>query len=220
VTRRLRAAPLCAGLALAFVASGCGSGGAKRPETPPATSSSVSVPQTSSTPAPAARVAHLAILTPRPDAHTAPTLTVRVALIGTPADATQTFRYVLDHRLIRSGSDRLTFHDLAAGRHRLEVILPGASPSRASTTFIVRAPVRVHVAAPVATEPQPAVSTPLPPPTSSNPAPSAPPPAKTTAPAPPKVSPPRSGGGIPQGPNAGDGDGDNNGGPSDGDGNI
>jgi hypothetical protein len=207
---------------LAFVASGCGSAGSTTPvKNSPALSTSAPVAQSSTARAAAASpVAHLSILSPRTGAHTSSTLTVRVALRGARAGRTPRLRYVLDHRLIRSGSDRLTFHDLASGRHRLEVILPGASPSRASTTFIVRAPVRVHVAAPVATESQPAVSTPLPPPTSSNPAPSAPPPAKTTAPAPPKVSPPRSGGGIPQGPNAGDGDGDNNGGPSDGDGNI
>jgi hypothetical protein len=220
VTRRLRTAPLCAGLALALVASGCGSGGAKRPETPPATNSSVSVPQTSSARAPAAPVAHLSILSPRPDAHTAPTLTVRVALTGAPADAAQTFRYVLDHRLTRSGSDRLTFHDLAPGRHHLEVISPGTGPSRATTTFTVRAPAQSASLVAAQPQPTPTVSTPVAVPTTSAPPKQAPEPANTTTPPPPKASPPPSSGGIPQGPNAGDGDGDNHGGPSDGDGNI
>ncbi len=122
----------------------------------------------------------------------------------------------LDHRLTRSGSDRLTFHNLAPGRHRVEVILTSASPSHAATTFIVRAP--TPLAVPVQAQPT-TVSTP--PPTSTTPPPRTPPPTKTaTPPAPPQASPPQSNSGIPQGPNAGDGDSDNNGGPSDGDGNI
>jgi hypothetical protein len=146
---------------------------------------------------------HLSILSPRAGAHTASTLTVRVALSGATNGA-QRFRYVLDRRLTRFGPARLTFHDLAPGRHSLEVLLATTGTARASTTFTVRAP--AHVASPAPAQTQPTVSTPAPAPT-------------TTAP-PPKASPPPSSGGIPQGPNAGDGDGDNNGAPSDGDGNL
>jgi hypothetical protein len=216
VISRFRAGPLCASLGLVLVASGCGSTSRK---TSSAARTSAPVVQSSSTRAPvSAPVAHLSILSPRMGAHTASTLTVRIALSGAPAGSAQRFRYVLDRHLERSGSARLTFHDLAPGRHRLEVILAGASPNRATTTFTVRAP--APVAVPVAARAQPTVSTPVPAPTSTTPPPQAPPPRKTTAPAPPTASPPQSSGGMPQGPNAGDGDSDNNGGPSDGDGDV
>jgi hypothetical protein len=159
---------------------------------------------------------HLSILSPRAGTHTASTLTVRVALSGAPVGGAQRFRYVLDRGLARFGPARLTFHDLAPGRHSLEVLLATTGTARASTTFTVRAP--AHVAIPAPAQTQPTVSTPAPAPTT--PPPRTLPPTKTTAPAPPKASPPPSSGGIPQGPNAGDGDGDNNGAPSDGDGNL
>lgn len=217
MTRRFRAGPLCASLALVLTASGCGSSTSKK--TSSAASTSAPVARSSSARAPAsAPVAHLSVLSPRAGAHTGSTLTVRVALSGARTPATPRFRFVLDHRLTRSGSDRLTFHDLAPGRHRLEVVLAGSSPSRATTTFTVRAP--APVAVPATTQAEATVSTPAPAPTTATAPQQTPPPRKTTAPAAPKASPPQSGGGIPQGPNAGDGDGDNNGGPSDGDGNI
>ncbi len=218
MTSKFRAGSLCAILALVLAASGCGSSTSRK--TSSAARTSATIAQTSGAGAPAtAPVAHLSILSPRAGAHTASTLTVRVKLTGTVTNGAQPFRYVLDHRLTRSGSDRLTFHNLAPGRHRLEVIWPSASPIHTDTTFIVRAPARVVV--PVSAQAQPTASTPIPPPTSTTPPPRTPPPTKTTtAPAPPQASPPQSNGGIPQGPNAGDGDGDNNGGPSDGDGNM
>ncbi len=206
-----RAGPFGLSLGLIFAASGCG-GGTSTTKAPAA------VTQASNAPKPAVAVPprHLSILSPRVGAHTAATLTVRVTLTGTATGGAQRFRYVLDHRLTRSGSDRLTFHNLAPGRHRVEVILTSASPSHAATTFIVRAP--TPLAVPVQAQPT-TVSTP--PPTSTTPPPRTPPPTKTaTRPAPPQASPPQSNSGIPQGPNAGDGDSDNNGGPSDGDGNI
>jgi hypothetical protein len=208
-----RAGRLGVSLGLILAASGCG-GSTATTKAPAIVTHVSSAPQP-----PAAAPVHISILSPRMGAHTAATLTVRVKLTGTVAGGARRFRYVLDHRITRSGSDRLTFRDLASGLHRLEVISASASPSRTATTFIVRAPARVVVPAPA--QPQPAASTPIQPPTSTTPRPRTSPPSKTTtAPAPPKASPPKASGGIPQGPNAGDGDGDNNGGPSDGDGNV
>ncbi len=207
MTSKFRAGPVCVSLALVLVASGCGGGSSAMTAT---TRAPVAVPATTAARPASAPTPHLSILSPRAGAHTASTLTVRVALSGATNGA-QRFRYVLDRRLARSGSARLTFHDLAPGRHRLEVLSAAVSTVRASTTFTVSAPAPAAIPAPVPA--QPTVSTPAP-------APTTPPPTKTTAPAPPKASSPESSGGIPQGPNAGDGDGDNNGGPSDGDGNI
>lgn len=136
---------------------------------------------------------------------------LHIALGGTPAGGAQRFRYVLDRHLERSGSTRLTFHGLTPGRHHLEVLSAATSTARASTTFTVRAPRPVAVVVP-AEAPRTTNTTPLP---------RTPPPTETTTSAPPpKASSPPSSGGIPQGPNAGDGDGDNNGAPSDGDGNL
>lgn len=206
MTGEFRTGSLCASLALVLTASGC-AGASTSSKTSVAARTSASVVQSSPARAPAsAPVAHLSILSPRAGAHTASTLTVRVALSGARSGATPRFRYVLDRRLTRFGSARLTFHDLVPGRHRLEVISTAASPIRATTTFTVRAPAPVAVP----TQAQPTVSTPVPTPTTTTP-----PATETTTPAPPQSS-----GGIPQGANAGDGDSDNHGGPSDGDGNI
>jgi hypothetical protein len=183
-----------------------------------ATRAPVAAPATTTAQPASAPAPHLSILSPRAGAHTASTLTVRVALSGAPAGGAQRFRYVLDRRLTRFGPARLTFHDLAPGRHRLEVLSATTGTTRAGTTFTIRAPARVASPAPAQT--QPTVSTPAPAPTTATPPPQSPPPTKTTAPPPPKASPPPSSGGIPQGPNAGDGDEDNKGAPSDGDGNI
>jgi len=192
-------------LALALAANGCGgaSGGSTK------TAATVAV-QTHSTSRPvAAAPPRLSILSPRTGAHTSSTLTVRVALHGVPGGGAR-FRYVLDRRLTRLGSARLTFHDLAPGYHRLDVFLAKGAASRAAVAFTVRAPAPVAAPAPVQTAPTTTESTP-------------PLPAATTAPPPP--SPPRTtptpqpSEGIPQG-GGGDGDGDNSGGPSDGDGNM
>ena len=217
MTSKFRAGSLGASLALVLAASGCGSSTPRK--TSSAAKTSATIAQTSGAGAPASALPpHLSILSPRAGTHTASTLTVRVALSGVTNGA-QRFRYVLDRRLTRSGSTRLTFHDLAPGRHRLEVLSVAENTVGASTTFTVRAP--APVAIPVPARSQPTVSTPAPASTTTTPLPRTPlPPTKTTAPAPPKASPPPTSGGIPQGPDAGDGDGDNNGGPSDGDGNI
>jgi hypothetical protein len=210
-----RAGPVCVSLALVLVASGCGGGSSAMTAT---TRAPLAAPATTAAKPASAPTSHLSILSPRVGAHTASPLTVRVALSGAPTGVAQRFRYVLDRRLTRSGSARLTFHDLAPGRHRLEVLSAADNTVRASTTFTVRAP--APVATPAPTRAQPTVPTPAPAPTTATPPTRTPPPTKTTAPAPPKASPPPASGGIPQGPNAGDGDEDNNGAPSDGDGNL
>jgi hypothetical protein len=201
-------------MAVTLLASGCGgSSMTATPRTPKATPpTAVAKPAAAATP-------HLSILSPRAGAHTGSTLTVRVATSGAPGGKAPRLRYVLDRRLTRSGSSQLTFHDLAPGRHRLEVLItPGSA--RTSTTFTVRAPRPVAVVAPV--EAPQAAAPVQPTQTTSTTAPkSSPPPqtqTRTTAP-PPQASPPESSGGIPQG-GGGDGDGDNSGGPSDGDGNV
>jgi hypothetical protein len=213
VTSVFRAGTVCASLGLVLVASGCGGGSAMTSTArAPVAAPAITAAKPASAPTP-----HLSILAPRMGAHTASTLTVRVALSGATNGA-QRFRYVLDRRLARSGSARLTFYNLAPGRHRLEVLSAAERTIRTSTTFTVRAPAPVAIPAPARA--QPTVSTAAPAPTTTASPPRTTPPSKTTAPAPPKASPPPASGGIPQGPNAGDGDGDNNGGPSDGDGNI
>jgi hypothetical protein len=217
-----RIGSLCVCLALALAACGCGSSTSTKTST--AVTTSAAVTQTSSVKRQlSAPALHLSILSPRVGAHTASTLTVRVAVSGAPPGSTQRFRYVLDRRLTRFGSARLTFHGLASGRHRLEVLLAARATGHATTTFVVRAPTPVAIPMPV--QPQPTASTPAAAPTTPN-IPT--PPQHTTSPqhstttSPPQhttTSPPPSSGGIPQG-GGGDGDGDNSGGPSDGDGNI
>jgi hypothetical protein len=198
--------PLCVGFTLALAVSGCGSGGGKSASAAThamtRTSSSTRAPVRSLMP-------HLSILSPRQGARTGQTLTVRVTVSNAPAGGARRFRYVLDRRLRRSGSSRLTFQNLAPGRHHLLVFMTTGG-AHASTTFTVRAPApQVAVQAPP-TEVQR---------TTSAPTTAAPPPAKA-APPPPKSTSSPPAGGIPQGPNAGDGDGDNQGAPSDGDGNV
>jgi hypothetical protein len=202
--RALGVAPaLCMALAPVLVTSGCGGGGASTKAAAPVTAHVSSAPQPAVAPNP-----RLSILSPRMGAHTSPTLTVRVALDGAPSGGARRFRYVLDRRLARLGSARLTFHDLAPGHHRLEVFLVTDGASRAATAFTVRAPAPVVVPAPVQTTSTSTSPTPAPPTTTAVP----PPPPTTSVPS-------RSSEGIPQG-GGGDGDGDNSGGPSDGDGNI
>ena len=157
----------------------------------------------------------IVIRSPRKDAHTGQNLTVRVALLGT-APPSSSFRYVLDGRFTRHGSTHVTFTDLAPGSHHLVVTLVGDSGVRAADSFIVRAPppppppATTSIVAPTTST---ATSTPTP-----NSAPASPPAASNPPPTP-SPSPPASHGGIPQG-NGGDMDADNNGGPSDGDGNV
>jgi hypothetical protein len=221
---------LFAGAVLAVAVSACGSSGstastATVASTPAPTSNQAS----SAKPSAAAPTSHLAILSPRAGGHTGSTLTVRVAASGAPSGA-QRFRYVLDGRFTRSGATHVTFHELAPGRHRLEVVMLG-SGDRANTTFTVNAPSPTPAPAPVATTSTPAEAphtTPAPAPTPTpasqvppkTPVPKPTPPAEKAPPPPAKTAPSGASEGIPQGPGAGDGDGDNNGEPSDGDGNI
>jgi hypothetical protein len=214
----MRLAP-SASVIVALLLSGCGGSSASSnsaAQTPTATQAST----TAATPAPAL---HLAILAPRAGSHTGSTLTVHVAVSGEPSGTSAHFRYVLDHDPSRTGSSHLTFHDIAPGRHRLAV-LTTTGGGRASTTFIVRAPAPVSVAAPV--EATHTTTTPVQVPhedrapeavhTTAKPPPK---PAPKPAPEPTQTAPVEPSNGIPQG-NGGDGDGDNNGAPSDGDGNI
>jgi hypothetical protein len=203
VTSAFRAGPLCVSLALTLAVSGCGgnSSSTKTPASVTAHASSAPLSVTAPTP-------DLSIVSPRAGAHTGPSLTVRVAVSGTQTGAASRFRYVLDRRLTRFGAARLTFHDLAPGRHRLEVLLASTSAGRATITFTVRAPSPVAITAPAEASPT-TTSPPQSPPITTN---APPPPTTTTSPLPPI-------GGIPQG-GGGDGDGDNSGGPSDGDGNM
>jgi hypothetical protein len=205
-TRTLDSTPTA--LALGLLLAGCGgamshTAASSTPAAPVVgTASSAAVPP------------HLLIVAPRRGMHTDQSLTVRARVIGAAPSGQHAFRYVLDGRIARLGSARLTFHELAPGRHRVVVSLADDVRVRASSFFIVRAPAPVTAAE----SPPSTVAT--------TPAPEAPPaPSRTTPEAPsrapattPSAAPPASGG-IPQG-NGGDGDSDNNGGPSDGDGNL
>jgi hypothetical protein len=192
VTTAFRAGRLGAGLALTIAVSGCGSSASTASRAPATTPTTPTTGAASHVNVPTPR---LSIPSPRPTAHTGSTLTVRVTVSGAPATGADRFRYVLDRRLTRSGPSQLTFHDLAPGRHHMEVVLASGGAARATTAFTVRAAPPVAVEAPAQVP-------------------------ETTTSAPPATpSPAPSTGGIPQG-NGGDEDRDNNGGPSDGDGNI
>jgi hypothetical protein len=216
-----RLAVIGVGPALALAVSGCGgssdAGMTSTAAQPPAATQA-------STPKPVAVIpaAHISILSPRSGSHTGSTVTVSVAVDGASAGSSRRLRYVLDHRFTRSGSARLTLHDVAPGRHHLDVRLASGASGRASTTFVVRAPAPAAVAAPVPA--QHATTTAAEAPMATTPTTRTPPPAPArTTPSPPRTtsSPPAppTAGGIPQG-GGGDGDGDNSGGPSDGDGNL
>jgi hypothetical protein len=227
---------LLASGALAVAVSACGSGASS--STSSASTASTSAPAAASTQAstPATSVSaptpHLTILSPRAGGHTGSTLTVRVAATGAASGA-QRFRYVLDGHFTRSGSTHVTFHELAPGVHRLEVVMLGSS-DHANTTFTVDAPAPApapaRAAAPTAAQAQPTTTMPVPAPAAAPtpasqaphkaPAPKPAPPAEKAPVLPAKTAPSGASEGIPQGPGAGDGDGDNNGEPSDGDGNI
>ncbi len=188
-------------LAVSVAAAGCGS------------SSSSTTTAHAAAPAPTTTAArpptpHLRIRSPRSGAHTSQTVTVRVVLTGA-VPRSPVLRYRLDGSRARRGASQLTFRDLAPGRHHLVVVLASDRSVRGRTVFVVRTPPAPPSPAPVqTTQPQ------APP----APAPAASPPTTTTAA--PATRPPSRGGIIPQGPTAGDRDNDNNGGPSDGDGNL
>src|SRR5579859_1192356 len=190
-------AAACTACGVAIAVGACGSGHPSQHTSGPS-AAVASAPTTTAAPAPASPAGRLRIISPRRGAHTAETLTVHVQLTGASTTGSRPFMFVLDGRLTRLGPTRLTFHGLAPGRHRLVVALAVRPSIRASVNFTVPAP------APPATTSAPPPTTPAPAPATTSP--------PTQAPAPSS--------GIPQGPNAGDGDGDNHGGPSDGDGNI
>ena len=199
----------CATSVLAAAISACGSSHSSTAADAATSPAAVpSAPHTTTAPAAPPPAPRLRIVSPRPEARVAPTLTIRVSLTGAAATGVKALRYVLDGSLTRLGSVRLTFHGLAPGDHHLVVALASRAATNARVSFIVPAPV---VPAPVAPTPAPTQTSSAPPPPASTP-----PPATSTTPAP----APTPSGGIPQGPNAGDADGDNHGGPSDGDGNL
>jgi hypothetical protein len=194
---------------LALLVAGCGGSSAKSVTTSrtPVAATTVSHAQAPS--------AHLRIISPRAGAHTGSTLTVRVRLRGISPTGPRAFVYVLDHQRARRAGSKLTFLNLRPGRHRLLVSFNDRARASAKVAFIVRAPAPTPAPA-AAAAPIPTTTT-APPPTTA-----APPPATTTTPPPSTTTtapPPPPSTGIPQG-NAGDRDGDNNGGPTDGDGNI
>jgi hypothetical protein len=207
-------AALAVGLlvAVGLLLAGCGGGASKtnaapsRPSPPAATTAKLA----------AVTPPRLSIIAPRRGAHTGPTLTVRVRIAGTAARGSGAFRYLLDNKVSRRGSGELTFHELAPGRHLLQVALASDAGVRVRTSFVVRAPTPVTVTEPahVTTMAAP-TPTPAPQGTAAEPPPPKPPSTPASTPTP----PPQPSSGIPQG-NGGDGDSDNNGGPSDGDGNV
>jgi hypothetical protein len=185
-----------AAVALAVILVGCGSGASKT------TLSNTTNAQVSTAPRTAAVAPRLLILTPRRGSHTGQSPTVRVGLSGANPTGRRAFRYLLDGRIARLGSARLTFHELAPGRHRLLAMLAADGRVHASSFFVVRAPAPAKTS-----ESAPTMATTTP----------TPEPAPASAPAP-RETPPSTGG-IPQN-NGGDQDSDNNGAPSDGDGNV
>jgi hypothetical protein len=200
-----------AGLAVGLLfLAGCGGSGSTatqgRSAATPAANKTTSAASTAArTPPPT-----LHVLAPTRGAHTGSTVTVSVRLTGSAPGASHVFRYLLDGRKSRRGAAHVTFDELGPGPHHLVVALANDAGVHAVSSFVVRAPTPVPAAEPVqgttTTTPAPAPSARPAEPPMSRPA------AKPSAPAP-------SSSGIPQG-NGGDQDEDNNGGPSDGDGNI
>jgi hypothetical protein len=209
--KRLRGlVPVGAALAVVLAVTACGSSHSSTASDATKTATALATaPTTTAAPAPPARVPQLRILAPHRGAVVARNLTVRVSVTGATPVGRRALKYVLDGSLTRVGSARLTYQGLAPGDHHLLVALVSRPSVRASVSFNVPAPAPPPTAAPATTSSAPASTPPTP----------TPPPAPSTmqAPAPP---PPAPSGGIPQGPNAGDADSDNHGGPSDGDGNI
>jgi predicted aconitase with swiveling domain len=220
-------------LAIGGLIAGCGSTHRTPAPAKPVTASTTSATQ----PAPA-RVSFLA---PAPGASVGSTVRARVKLTGTGR-----LQFILDRGspLIASGT-ALTLRHLTPGTHQLVAqLLPAGQGSAVSATvhFRVRAPAANRpraTPAPASSMPaQTSTATAAPAPaatvTPQAPAPAttqaAPPPppathtAPATTPAPAATTPttatrPPAASGIPQG-GGGDGDADNNGAPSDGDGNV
>jgi len=199
---------VCASSLSVLGVAACGGGSSSHPATNRVTAAST--PTVTAPPAPPAPAPRLRILAPRAGARISETLAARVSLAGATVDGVRALRYVLDGTFTRFGATKVTFHDLAPGRHHLAVALVSRPSVRAIVIFTVAAPVVAPAQVPATTPAAPAPATQAPAPSSAP----ASPPAAAPAPA------PMSSSGIPQGPNAGDADGDNHGGPSDGDGNI
>jgi hypothetical protein len=196
-------------LAVAMTAAGCGSSSSST------TAASKPDPVTATTATPPPRpIMHLRILSPRPGAHTGQTVTVHVAVTGSPQPGANAFRYALDRGRTKDGPARFILRGLSPGLHHLVVMLANNRSVKATRSFIVRTPPPPPAPAPAQTAP-PATQTQAPAPA---PAP-APTPQQTTTSSPPPPPPTTPSGGIPQN-NGGDMDSDNNGGPSDGDGNL
>jgi hypothetical protein len=199
-----------AAVTVAMIASGCG--GSSSTSSTTSTGNAAPAANTSSTPASTPKShPHLAIVSPKAGTHTHQTLTVRVKLSGAHGAKPQ-FRYVLGS-VKRRGPAAITFHGVAAGKHRLTVILASNGRVRASETFVVTAPPPPPPPTTTQSAPPPTTTQSAPPPTTTQAPPPPPPPTTTTTTTPPPSN------GIPQ-HNGGDADGDNNGGPSDGDGPI
>ncbi len=222
INHRTRAISLVSSVLAVVVVAGCGSSSSSTPAEKP---SAVVTASVAANRGPAVR---LRIVSPHAGAHTGRTVEVVVAATGSVRLSGRSLRYVLDRRAAHLGGRHFVLRNLGPGRHHLTVRLSDDPSVRASTSFVVRVPARhpASTAAPVPpAQPQTITSTTAQ--TSATAAPSAP----TTTVAPPKVLPPPTpttttttsapppSGGIPQG-NGGDGDADNNGGPTDGDGNI
>ena len=211
--RSPRAVGALVALGVALVVSACGGGSSSSSSAPATTTQAAAVSSTTS----AAPKPRLKTLSPRAGSHTGSNVTVRVALVNGKATGPKPFRYVLDGQT-RFGQRRLVLHGVKPGRHQLIVTLVDDRAVRSETPFVVKAPPPppppvVTTSAPTATAPPPATTTAPSPPTTTAPPPTA------AAPPPPTTTSPPSGGGIPQG-GGGDGDGDNSGAPSDGDGSI
>lgn len=212
-----------AALGVAMLVSACGGGSSTSSSAPATTTQAAAVSSTTS----AAPKPRLRTLSPRAGSHIGSNVTVRVALVNARTSGPRPFRYVLDG-VTRFGPRRLVFHGVRPGNHRLVVTLVDDRSVRSQTAFVVKAPpppppvVTTTTPAPApapTTTAAPAPTTPAPTPTTPTAAPPPPTTSTTTAAPPPTTTSPPSGGGIPQG-GGGDGDGDNSGAPSDGDGNI
>lgn len=198
-------------LAVAITATGCGSSASSTP----AASKSDPVSATTAI-TPPRPIVHLRILSPRSGAHTRQTVTVRLVVTGSAQPGAKSFRYVLDRGRAKHGPARFILRGLTPGVHHLVVMLANNGSVKAIRSFIVRTPPPPPAPAPVQTAPaatQTQAQAPAPAPT---PAPTT---QQTTTSSPPTPPPTTPSGGIPQG-NGGDMDSDNNGGPSDGDGNL
>jgi hypothetical protein len=224
--------------ALGGLAAGCGS-----------THQTTAAVKTVAAPAPPAP-AHISFLAPSEGASVGSTVLARVRLVGTgriqfildggPPRIADGLAFRLRH--LRPGSHLLVAQLVPAGQatavsatvrfrvrpqhvaaKRPPVVSAAATTPTAPATSVgaSSAPVTHAAATRHVTTSAPAPA-PSPAPTTSAPrapAPAAAPPATHTSTSSPPAGPPKFGGGIPQG-GGGDGDADNNGGPSDGDGNI